>query len=174
MSAKEAKSLLAAASAIQSAVNESGLGAITEESTPITLYDRVITHRAIRDATRDLYRDGYYALAVEQCFKRLNNVVKQLSKSDKDGAGLMHQAFSSTPPLIRLNDLVTQSEKDEQAGYALIMAGCMTGVRNPRAHEDEFADEPRRALELLTLGQHLMDSLDQAVATPRGAPAAPP
>lgn len=173
MSAKEAKSLLAAASAIQSAVDASGLGAVTEESAPITLYDRVITHKATREATRDLYRDGYYALAVEQCFKRLNNVVKQRSKSDKDGAAMMHQVFGGTAPWLRLNALATQSQRDEQAGYAQIMAGCMSGVRNPRAHEDEFSDEPRRALELITLGQHLMDLLDQATVAPKGGPGSP-
>ena len=52
--------------------------------------------------------------------------------------------------------------KDEQRGYMDIFAGSMTGIRNPRAHEHDLADEPEVALELLVLANHLMRKLDAA------------
>jgi Protein of unknown function (Hypoth_ymh) len=36
-----------------------------------------------------------------------------------------------------------------------IFAGAMTGIRNPRAHEHAYLDDPRTALELLALANHL-------------------
>lgn len=127
MSPPNLKGLLAASSAVQSAVDEAGLGAVTEESSAITLYDRMIHHPEVRAVTRDLYRDGYYSMSVEQCFKFINKSVKDRSRSDKDGKGLMFAALASDSPLLRLNAMQTQSEKDEQEGYAQIFAGCMLG-----------------------------------------------
>ncbi|PZN08175.1 MAG: hypothetical protein DIU69_10450 [Bacillota bacterium] len=50
-----------------------------------------------------------------------------------------------------------ESERDEQLGYMEIFSGCMTGIRNPRAHEHDWEDSERRALELLTLANHLVE-----------------
>src|SRR5690349_8648510 len=131
------KTVLSACSAVQSEIDDTGLGAVTEESSAVTLYDRLITHPVIRGTTRDLFNDGYYALAVEQCFKCLNNEVKNRTGSDQDGAALMQQALSLAAPRIKLSALQTKSERDEQLGYMQILSGCMTGVRNPRAHEHD-------------------------------------
>jgi uncharacterized protein (TIGR02391 family) len=74
----------------------------------------------------------------------------------------MFAVLGSESPAVKLNALQTQSEKDEQEGYAQIFAGCMLGVRNPRAHDPDWPDEPVTALELIMLGQHLMRRLDAA------------
>lgn len=47
----------------------------------------------------------------------------------------MMAAFSETTPKIKLNDLGTMSEKDEQRGFRYIFAGSMAGIRNPRGHD---------------------------------------
>ena len=38
----------------------------------------------------------------------------------------------------------------------LIFQGSMIGIRNPRAHEHRYLDDPRNALELLALCNHLV------------------
>ena len=43
-----------------------------------------------------------------------------------------------------------------------MFAGAMTGIRNPRAHEHELKDDPKVALELLALANHLMGELGAA------------
>jgi uncharacterized protein (TIGR02391 family) len=170
-----AKTLLAACSAVQSEVDAVGLGAVAEEAEPITLYDRVISDPRIRRTTRGLYQDGYYALAVEECFKSINDAVKDLSDSREDGAPLMRRVLSVRQPVLALNDLKTESDENEQQGYMDIFAGCMTGIRNPRAHKAEYLDAPDRALEMIAWGQHLMQKLSRSrvVANPASVASGP-
>ena len=138
----------------------------TDEHTLLGRFDELITIEPIRSVSRDLFSDGHYARAVEEAFKCLNNEVKDKSTlSETDGSPLMQKAFSADKPTLRLNDLNTVSEKDEQHGYKDLYAGAMTGIRNPRAHEHALEDDPEVAIELLTLANHLMRKLDTAIAT---------
>jgi uncharacterized protein (TIGR02391 family) len=128
----------------------------------VTLYDSLISSEPLRSATRKLFVDGHYAEAVEEAYKCVNNTVKGKSRSSRDGQDLMHHVFSEEDPLLKLNALRTVSERDEQAGYRFIFAGCMTGVRNPRAHQHNLRDDPQAALELLVWANHLMRVVAQA------------
>jgi uncharacterized protein (TIGR02391 family) len=122
----------------------------------------------IRQATRELYQNGYYALAVEECYKCLCNLVKNrsklLGKSGKplDGWDLMVQAFDEKNPILALNALKTESDENEQRGYRFIFAGVMAGIRNPRAHHHAYMDDADRALEMLAWGNHLAAKLKAA------------
>jgi uncharacterized protein (TIGR02391 family) len=122
----------------------------------VALYDTLVTSPELRLASRQLFVDGHYARAVEEAFKCVNNTVKAKAKLAQDGYDLMNQAFSEKNPILRLNNLQTVSEKNEQAGYLLIFGGVMRGIRNPRAHEHLLRDEPGPALEMLILAHHLM------------------
>jgi uncharacterized protein (TIGR02391 family) len=166
-----AKSLLAACSAVQSEVDAAGLGAVAEESDPIALYDKIITDDRIRRTTRGLYHDGYYALAVEECFKSINDAVKALAHARDDGAALMRRVLSAKNPVLALNELQTESDESEQQGYMDIFAGCMTGIRNPRAHKAEYLDASDRALEMIAWGQHLLQKLGRARVVAKAAAA---
>lgn len=131
------------------------------------LYDELVTSESLRLASGSLFHDGHYARAVEEAFKCLNNAVRDKSKLlNRDGASLMRQAFSANSPTLRLSNLLTQSERDEQQGYMDIYAGAMTGIRNPRAHDHQLVDEPETALEMIVLANHLMRKLDSAQASP--------
>ena len=136
----------------------------TADATPsvLHLYDRTVTNVSIRDVSRALFRDGYCARAVEEAFKCLNNAVKHKSGLSTDGADLMRTVFSAKSPILRFSDLSSTSKKNEQHGYMDIFAGSMTGIRNPRAHDHQIKDNPRVALQLLILANHLMEKLDTA------------
>ena len=81
----------------------------------------------------------------------------------------MTTAFSPTSPYLKLTPLRTRFQQDEQQGYMQIMAGAMTGIRNPRAHEHQNLDDPRTALELLALCNHLVRIVTRATK-PRRRP----
>jgi uncharacterized protein (TIGR02391 family) len=122
----------------------------------VALLDALVTEPDLRRVVRQVFVNGHYALAVEEGFKYLNNLVKRRSGLQSDGASLMSTAFSLNTPILKLSDLRTQSKKDQQLGYMQILQGSMTGIRNPRAHEHRYLDEPRNALELLALCNHLV------------------
>lgn len=126
-------------------------------------FDQLVTSDLLRQSSRALFVDGYYARAVEEAFKCLNNAVKDKSGDQRDGAPLMRAVFSPNAPILKLNPLQSPSERDEQQGYMDLFAGAMTGIRNPRAHEHSLVDAGEVALELLTLANHLMRKLDGAV-----------
>lgn len=164
----DTKTIFQVASRLQSAINKSGMGrpspkvAIPKLEDFVGLYDTLVKSKAIRDATRKLFVDGHYARAVEEAYKCLNNVVRDKSGLPLDGRDLMNQAFSEKNPILKLNDLKTTSHRDEQIGYMLIFGGCMTGIRNPRAHDHKKEDLPEAALEMLTWANHLMRIVDKA------------
>lgn len=130
-------------------------------------FDQVVDDDELRRTCRKLYLDGHYALAVEEAYKCLNNIVKALSGLGLDGVDLMKNAFSANKPVLALNSLQTQSEKDQQRGYMEIFGGVITGIRNPRAHEHAYLDDPATALELLGMANHLVRTARSATVVPR-------
>ena len=151
---------LDSAKALDAEVRQIGFGpfaasesAQDKEST----FDAVVDDDSLIAASRALFLDGHYASAVFEAYKCLNNFVKVASgATNLDGAKLMNHVFSLQDPILLLNDLSSVSKRDEQIGYMQILAGVMIGVRNPRAHEHGVRDDPRSALELLGLANHLM------------------
>ena len=155
------KKLLDLAKNVQGEAQRLGLGlrVVPEQPLPTSLlglYDALVSSEPLRSATRQLFIDGHYAEAVEEAYKCVNNTVKRKSGSLRDGQQLMHYVFDEDNPVLKLNDLKSASKTDEQKGYKLVFAGCMTGIRNPRAHEHGLRDEPEAALALLVWANHLM------------------
>ncbi|WP_419923019.1 TIGR02391 family protein [Candidatus Poriferisodalis sp.] len=131
----------------------------------MAVYESIVVDDELRQTTRRLFLDGHYAQAVEEACKCVNNVVKNLANQGHlDGAKLMRHVFSLKDPVLKLNGLRTRSEKDQQQGYMDMFAGIMTGVRNPRAHEHAYLDDPATALELLGLANHLIRLVRTAAA----------
>ena len=80
-----------------------------------------------------------------------------------DGASLMTTAFSVQNPIIRLTELVTETDRNIQQGYMQIMAGSMTGIRNPKAHGNLNPDSTT-ALHLICLASLLMRKVDERLS----------
>jgi uncharacterized protein (TIGR02391 family) len=135
----------------------------TERVNAIALYDCLITDAGLIAATRGLFANRHYASAIEEAYKYINNAVKERSGlGHLDGSSLMETAFSPGSPHLKLNELRSASQRDEQSGYMRIFAGCMVGIRNPRAHEHGHLDQPEVALELLAFANHLARRVAEA------------
>jgi len=121
-------------------------------------------HPSVVDVARKRFEDGHYADSVESVFKALNKAVKTLVKKcagkDLDGVSLMHTALSTNNPIIVLDDISTESGKNIQRGYMDLFAGAMSGIRNPKAHDNIDIDEVR-AIHLLFLASLLFSKLDE-------------
>lgn len=158
-SPSRARNALVLARSIAGDVATVGLDVPTKRPEPADppTFDQIVDDDELRQTCRALFLDGYYALAVEEGYKCVNNIVKRLSGLHHlDGVNLMKNAFSLNNPVLRLNELATQSEKDQQRGYMEMFAAVITGIRNPRAHEHAYLDDPVTALELLGLANHLV------------------
>lgn len=135
---------------------------ITKEPTDDILWGLI--HPTIERVSRSRFEADHYADSVEAAFKEINRAVKIIYKSETgeelDGASLMQKAFSPNKPIISIGDLSTESGRNIQQGYMQIYAGAMTGIRNPKAHENLKIDSSR-AIHLLILASLLMFKLDE-------------
>jgi uncharacterized protein (TIGR02391 family) len=105
-------------------------------------------HREIELAAGKLYRDGHYSSAILEAVKALAEHVRFRSRSDQDGATLMEEVFSPNKPILKFNDLLDESDKNEQRGFMQLFVGAVTGLRNPRAHKI-IQDDPEEAIEFI-------------------------
>lgn len=119
-------------------------------------------HPRVSETARQLFDNRHYVQATFEAFKLVEMEVRQASRlSRKSGASLMMAAFSQDSPKVRLNDMSSQSETDEQKGFMFLFAGAMLAIRNPRAHDAEV-ESPDECLEHLGLASLLLRRLDAA------------
>ena len=125
-------------------------------------FEKLITDKTLRKTVEKLYWDGHHARAVEEAYKFINNLVKitaNPSDTSLTGSKLMNVVFNGTKPILKINAGKSTSERDEQNGYMQIFSGCMTGIRNPRAHECDWEDSEQHALQHLIWANHLVERI---------------
>ena len=128
----------------------------------LTAFQSLDLHPAIRGACAKLYEDRHYRNAVLDASLALIKLVKEKSGQDAlDGAKLMQKVFAKDNPVLAFNDLVSQSDFDEQLGMMYLFLGSTLALRNPRAH-DLSDDSPEEALEYIGLLSFLAKRLDEA------------
>jgi len=137
-----------------------------DEATNSTDWFWQFVHPRIAGLARPRFEAGFFGDAVEVPYKETNDVVKQIvtdsNGQERDGANLMYTAFSVENPVIQLTTLETETDRNIQQGYMHIMAGSMTGIRNPKAHGNLV---PSRSitLHLICLASLLMRKIDERV-----------
>jgi len=135
---------------------------------PLQLFEGFPLHPKVREVTYQLFKEGHYYEAVRNATTLYISEVKNKAgrprdrqgKRELDGRSLMQETFKLDAPVLRLNTLSTQSERDEQEGFMHLSMGTVLGIRNPKAHELSEED-PYRALEYLVLISMLMKRLDE-------------
>ena len=119
-------------------------------------------HPTVVKRARKPFVKGLPQDAVLRAYRSVNNRVKQMTGTPRDGAKLMTWAFSATAPQLQYSSLADQSEQDEHNGTRYLMQGAMLAMRNPRAHEDHWPrdDDERYALDCLAMASLLHRILD--------------
>ena len=120
-------------------------------------------HPEIKNVSLTLSNDRHYPQSISEAFKKINNMVKNKSgESSLDGKNLMLKVFSVNSPILKINQLKTQSDKDEQEGFMHLFAGAVQGIRNPHAHEQIINQDPLLTLEYLCLASLLAKIIDKS------------
>lgn len=130
-----------------------------EDRVPTHPFDQRNVHPDIANACQKLFDDGHYSQATFEAFKYLDNEIKRISGEAESGYKLMMDVFNQDKPKIKLTDMKTQSEIDEQMGYRFTFAGVMSAIRNPRGH-DITIDPIDRCLDHLSLASVLLRRLE--------------
>ncbi len=122
-------------------------------------FDKRNIHPEIELVAKKLFDDGHYSHSTFEAFKYLDKEVARVSKVNDSGFKLMMNAFAEKMPLIKLTNLVTTSEIDEQSGFKFIFAGAASAIRNPRGHEVGNLDNLEACLDHLSFASFLVRRL---------------
>lgn len=118
-------------------------------------------HPKIQEHCKDRYYSRQYSDAILTAYKVVLNEIKEVANiHDLDGKKLVEKALSIENPIIKLNDLATQSDKDEQLGFMMLFSGAAVGIRNPKAHDLVVQENELKTLRYLTFASLLLERLD--------------
>jgi uncharacterized protein (TIGR02391 family) len=81
------------------------------------------------------YEASDYKNAIVNAVHVLTKVLREKTDSELDGYKLAGEALGGKNPKLKINNYQTQSEIDQQEGFAQIIMGLYKGIRNPRSHE---------------------------------------
>lgn len=135
-------------------------------------------HSIVRQAAERRMQHGDQPTALIETVKEFFEYVRQIIASTDDGHNLMKEAFScqrwdqnlQLDPLVKLNNLSSQNEWNEQKGFRDIAYGVASALRNPLAHQpadrafiqSRYGDK-RKALKVLCFLSLLFEKVDERV-----------
>jgi uncharacterized protein (TIGR02391 family) len=147
---------------INNGVKDSKKQVASGEVFPNTLFENLKFHSRLIEVSEPLFKTGNYDSAIFEAFKAVNNYVKEKTGSILDGTNLMEKVFNENKPILKVNELLNPSDKDEQNGFKHLFMGSQLGIRNPRSHESTKQEDPVIALQYLSIASLLMKRIDQA------------
>lgn len=131
---------------------------------PMSIFNGLVTHETIMKYSGGLFGDGHYTESVHAAFKQIEIMVKEKVTSvlpNESGKSLMGKAFNVKHPLLRINDLQTESDRNEQEGFCHLFMGSMQGIRNIAVHENIEIDA-KHALHRISLANILAEIIDRS------------
>ena len=125
-------------------------------------FDTRNIHADLPGDVRRMFDNGHYPQATFEAFKYVDEEIKRIAGSSESGTKLMMSALGGSPPAVKLNPGMTQTERDEQDGFKFLFAGATLAIRNPRGHKTGMTDDPDTCLDHLSLASLLLRRLDEA------------
>ena len=117
----------------------------------------------MRFCRAELVADNYFH-AVLEATKSIADKLREKSGLSEDGAKLVDATLCGSAPRMSINDLLTDSQRSEQSGFANLVKGTFGMFRNPTAHEARvhWAMSKEDAEDLLSLASLIHRRLDAA------------
>jgi len=132
------------------------------------LLNRKVHNDLIRFCNAELLKENYFH-AVLEATKSIAWKIRDKTGLTSDGAKIIDEAFSGDNPLIKINQLRTETEISEQKGFINLAKGLFGTFRNPTAHAPkiEWNMTEDDALDLFTLASYILRRIDNSRTTYR-------
>jgi uncharacterized protein (TIGR02391 family) len=114
-------------------------------------------------AIENPYQSGNYSGAVVDSIHFVTELIRDRTGLDGDGQELVGKAVGGQNPLLKVNKLQTESERNEQKGVHNLLIGLYQGIRNPRSH-GKYADTVDDADSIILFINFLLKMIDRAKA----------
>lgn len=112
-------------------------------------------------AIESAYDGGNYTTAILEAMHFLGQLIRDRSGQEGDGQALVGAAFGGKNPVLKVNQLQTDSDWNMQHGVEQILRGLYQAVRNPRSHE-KHTDTQENTEALILFINYLATLIDQA------------
>jgi uncharacterized protein (TIGR02391 family) len=112
-------------------------------------------------AVQAAYEAGNYTGAILDSVHFLSDLIRNKSGLDSDGQSLVGTAFGGQDPIVKVNSLQTESDRDGQKGVEFLLRGLYTAIRNPRSHEKR-SDSIETADVLLMFISYIVGLIDKS------------
>ena len=119
---------------------------------PAELVKRLESHPLTTEIASEplvLYKNGHFNEAVRKAAEKFEVYLQAKTGSQEHGKSLMAKVFRPENPILKLNSLKTENEKNIQQGYQLMTMGMMQAIRNVFSHGDEDMRSPEECFEML-------------------------
>jgi uncharacterized protein (TIGR02391 family) len=107
------------------------------------------------------YLSENYSTAILDAIQFIGDLIREKSGLENDGIQLIGSAFGGENPKIKLNNLISETEKNFQKGIENIFRGLYSAYRNTRSHS-KIEDSELDAFEIITFVNHLLKIIDKS------------
>ncbi|GEN66261.1 TIGR02391 family protein [Chryseobacterium rhizosphaerae] len=106
-----------------------------------------------------------YFHAVFEATKSVADRLRKMTGLHTDGSALADTVFSTSSPLVRINNMLTPTDRSEHLGLCYLIKGIFGMIRNSTAHEPKitFVITEEEALDTLTTISLIHKKLDKAI-----------
>lgn len=109
-----------------------------------------LLHPRVTQAALRHYLDHEHRVAILDAMLALTEMIRDKTGLDDDGLKIA-RVFKYENPILAVNSLETQSDRDEQAGVHKLIMGAYEALRNPNAHDFRNISELESAQNLVLI-----------------------
>lgn len=128
------------------------------------LESRSIHNKIFEYCKAELLVENYFH-SVFEATKSIADRLRKMTGLYADGNALVEITFSTTNPLIKINNLITETDRSEHIGLCNLIKGIFGLIRNPTAHQPKIKFEitEEEALDILNTISFIHKRLDKVL-----------
>jgi len=127
------------------------------------LEQRKVHSEVFKYCNEELVKENYFH-SVFEGVKSVAQRLRDLTGVYADGNQLAEVVFAVNQPLLKINPLMTDTDKSEHIGLSNMIKGLFGLIRNPTAHEPKikFVVTEQEALDIMTMVSFIHTKLDKS------------